>query len=349
METNDLKIQQLVGYPGLVVQKDKHSKLEKTLPKPTLHCVDPTALLGIEIEVENMKNNVFLDYYWKAKADHSLRNNGLEFTSIPLRGNQVEHALRYLNERMCQDNKPDFSARTSVHVHLNVRDMSWKQIKSLVLLYSLFEKHFFNIAGTRRENSIFCVPLNRSTQLKALPTLENGGYKWHKYNALNLGTILGDDDVPTYGTIEFRHLYGTNNVELLMNWVNNILLLRKASYLYKYDDLVDVIKNMNTSSEYTQVYLDVFKEYADLTAMTKYDFESSVSHIKLAYWANELLIAEPLLTGSFLFKDAPTNKAHLIKTYKTDLKWAKVTAVLDDGLDAFVNTIAKPNLATGGF
>ena len=296
------KLQHIYGYTNLNVQKAKHAAFEQTLSPATFQCKDPNALLGIEVEVENIREGIPLEYYWKIKADHSLRNHGVECVSIPLRGHQVEHALRYLKTQMCTFNKPDFSNRTSVHVHLNVRDMSWSQVKVLVILYALFERHFFNLAGTKREQSIFCVPLYKSNQLSTILHIQNGGTKWHKYNALNLGTILGDGDVGCYGTIEFRHLYGTDDLPTLMTWINNILLLRKASNEYKLEDLLEKVKTLNSTSEYVQLYEKIFQEYADLRSMSKKDFEYCVTHVKEVFWGYDLLRKEPYKAESSLGK-----------------------------------------------
>ena len=48
------------------------------------------------------------------------------------------------------------SPRTSVHIHANCRDFTWDQIKTIILLYSIFEHHFYNIAG-KIERTVFSV------------------------------------------------------------------------------------------------------------------------------------------------------------------------------------------------
>lgn len=279
----ELQIGKIYGYNSLSVHKARHAAYENQQPDPQDYIVSPTALIGIEVEVENITKYFVPEYYWTAKEDGSLRNHGVEYTSIPLRGHQVPHALTYLQKRMQDvDLKPDYSPRTSIHVHLNVRDMTWNQIKSLVLLYAIFERHFFNIAGTKREQSIFCVPLYKTNQLSSLNTLETSVVHWFKYSAINLATVLGGNDVPKYGTIEFRHLYGTGDKQIILNWINNIMKLREASRVYNYEELRNRIKTMNTSSEYTALYLDVFGEFANIRAMHKQDFEYCISQTKVA-------------------------------------------------------------------
>lgn len=282
-------ISKIVNYTNLSVDKRKHELYEQRMEyKPTIPILEENALVGLEIEAEQIRTFIPLEYYWSGKDDNSLRYYGREFVSIPLRMRQVENALKYLNTQL--DNfvpRFEFSPRCSVHVHLNVRDMTWDQIKTLILLYAIFERHFFHIAGTKRETSVFCVPIYKTQALKALWKLDTGGMKWHKYAAINPGTILGNDDVSRYGTLEFRHLYGTNHVETIIKWLNNIMCLRRACRNYTFKELCEKVKSLNTTSEYAGMYAQIFGEYANTRLMGKYDFEHCVSITKLALWGND--------------------------------------------------------------
>lgn len=286
-------LSKLYHYSPLYVLKAKHAEYEQKLEKQDV-MIDKRALLGIEIEVENVPKYFEPEFYWQSKEDHSLRNNGREFVSIPLRGAQVPYAIDYLKGMIDIYNPEyDFNPRTSVHVHLNVRDMTWGQVKTLVLLYAIFERHFFHLAGTKREESIFCVPLYKTNQLRDLPNIETNLGNWHKYNALNLCTLLGANGVGNYGTVEFRHLYGTLDKQILVDWINNILCLRNAATSISYEDVQERIKRMNSTSEYIVLYEAVFGQYADLRKMVKRDFESCVSYTKQALWGKDGLMKFP--------------------------------------------------------
>jgi hypothetical protein len=325
------------AYPTLSVNKAKHSLYEGQQSKDGHYtfCA-PTALVGIEIEVENVKQVEHLDYYWKMKDDGSLRNYGKEFTTIPLRATQIPYALEYLSKAL-QNNDLSFSPRTSVHVHLNVRDMAWDQIRVLTLLYAIFERHFFHLAGTKRESSIFCVPLYKTTQLSCLNWIEQNP-KWHKYNAINLATILGDGDVPRFGTIEFRHMYGTQDHDLLCPWIDNILKLRVASTKWKYADLLCRLEQMNTTSEYIALYQDVFGEYANLEKMNKHDFEHCITATKLTLITQHQHKAAAHGSAFYKFKVLPTTPpnnyigAATTTTMKTKLGGKKLAGILYDDI-----------------
>ncbi|MCI0550231.1 MAG: hypothetical protein L0287_04700, partial [Anaerolineae bacterium] len=130
-------------------------------------------LLGLEIEVENVilakyQEAVALTHYpiWNPKPDNSLRNNGMEFVSIPMKGTMVHKALHFLAHALGP--KIDFSSRTSVHVHMNVRDMTISQIAAIGVVYAAVERLLFKWVGKGREASIFCVPLYETHDLQGL-------------------------------------------------------------------------------------------------------------------------------------------------------------------------------------
>jgi hypothetical protein len=170
---------------------------------------------------------------------------------------------------------------------MNVRDFTPEQLQVFFLLYRLFEKHFFYIAGAKRESNIFCVPLYKTdpARLRSCELFTNMG-NWHKYYALNVGTVSGNADVSKYGTVEFRHLYGTLDRKILFDWINSILCLHKASKQYTVEELLTKIETLNTTSEYYHMYNTIFGNYTLNAHMTKYDFESCVSHVKIAEFGN---------------------------------------------------------------
>lgn len=317
-------IGKLYNYAPLAVRKAAHSAYEAGLTKQDC-MVDQRALVGIEVEIENCPEYFVLPYYWSTIEDNSLRNNGREYVSIPMRAYQVPYALDHLFHYVSSYNpKFDFSPRTSIHVHLNVRDLTWEQVKTLTLLYAIFEKHFFHIAGTKREESIFCVPLYKTAQLDHLMLLDHPiavAENWNKYNAINLQPIA------KYGTVEFRHLYGTDNKQVIINWINNILSLRKVCVKLSLDELLEKIKQLNTTSEYIALYSEIFGDLADLGKMQKYDFESCISYTKQSLWGIEGLKQYPTSFSSslanFLSGKKEQQKENPVKVYLDEIAVAE--------------------------
>ena len=284
-------LQDIVKYKAMTLRKNESNAFEKTYTlkeKPMEWCTTQ-GMVGIEIEVENITNSLHPLAYWDIKADGSLRNNGVELVSVPLQIKQVQLALEHVYNVLTANNKPDFSNRTSVHIHVNCRDLTQNQIYNFILLYALFEKHFYSLAGNKRMNSIFCVPLFRTNQLNVLDNVVYGlSSNWHKYCGINLLPLYHNQITQGYGTIEFRHLYGTSNQREILEWINDILCLRKYACEISKDDLLKNIKEMNTTSSYISLYSQVFAKGRKVLSNKK-DFEECVSNIKRELFGDEYL------------------------------------------------------------
>lgn len=187
---------------------------------PAISKFDPKEfLVGVELEIEAVKNpDACIGGNWKTECDidHSLRNNGREFKFWPDTFESTIAHFEYLHSKLKTGDDP-FSERTSVHVHVNCLNFDARQLRELVLMYALVEPLYLNFVGEKRTNSIFCVPLNFTT----LPD----SYKrdishliqvWHKYTAFNIMPLK------QFGTIEFRHLYGTGDVKIFRTWLSAI-------------------------------------------------------------------------------------------------------------------------------
>lgn len=284
-------LQDIVKYKAMTLRKNESNAFEKmnTLKEKPMEWCTTQGMVGIEIEVENITNSLHPLAYWDIKADGSLRNNGVELVSVPLQIKQVQLALEHVYNVLTANNKPDFSNRTSVHIHVNCRDLTQNQIYNFILLYALFEKHFYAFAGNKRMNSIFCVPLFRTNQLNVLDNVVYGlSPSWHKYCGINLLPLYQNQVTQGYGTIEFRHLYGTSNQREILEWINDIMCLRKYACEISKDDLLKNIKEMNTTSSYISLYSQVFAKGRKVLSNKK-DFEECVSNIKRELFGCEYL------------------------------------------------------------
>ena len=284
-------LQDIVKYKAMTLRKNESNAFEKmnTLKEKPMEWCTTQGMVGIEIEVENITNSLYPLAYWNVKTDGSLRNNGVELVSVPLQIKQVQLALEHAFNVLTAHNKPDFSNRTSIHIHVNCRDLTQNQIYNFILLYALFEKHFYSFAGNKRMNSIFCVPLFRTNQLNVLDNVVYGlSPNWHKYCGINLLPLYNNSITQGYGTIEFRHLYGTSNQREILEWINDIMCLRKYACEISKDDLLKNIKEMNTTSSYISLYSQVFAKGRKVLSNKK-DFEECVSNIKRELFGDEYI------------------------------------------------------------
>lgn len=234
---------------------------------PPLAC-EPSTLMGIEVEVENIimrEDERFKIVPWAVKRDGSLRNNGMEFISLPIRPEDLKLSLATLYAWFgAAKQNPDFSGRTSIHIHLEVNKLTVEEYQKLLLLYLTFEESLFEFARPgRRETNIFCTPLSRTRNetlgkvIRAKTIKEFlGAFKMatnsiQKYSAVNLSHLYH------YGTIEFRHLGGEADPVRVMKWANLLLRLFKATEM-DIEVLKERITALNTDSTYKTFSQQVF-------------------------------------------------------------------------------------------
>lgn len=174
-------------------------------------------LFGVECEIESIRAYTEIEGIL-IKEDNSLRNSGREFVwerpyslerSVSMFTQLHREGLRFVNP----DDK--FSERTSTHVHLNCRNLTPEQTKTLILLYAIYEEIFFAYVDPSRRDNIHCVALTETHLPMIYKELDFIRWvsAWHKYTALNLKRLVD------LGTVEFRHLEGTDSPEKLKNWL----------------------------------------------------------------------------------------------------------------------------------
>jgi len=213
---------------------------------------------GLELEIENCSNiieNGLNVKGWTSVTDGSLRNNGLEFiTAPPLKLENVSKAIAALFEAV-QPSEESYSDRTSVHVHCNMQGSTIDQLKSLCLLYLVTEKVFFDFVSRERFENVFCVPLmDFAAPFSIFKALQEGqvSRNWQKYTALNLLPLA------ELGTVEFRHMHGTANIEQINTWVQAIDCLKQATKKKAFEEWLSQVTTLNTTSEYGMFLLELF-------------------------------------------------------------------------------------------
>jgi len=264
-------LKKVVGYPRI--------KVLRGFPSST-PIVDDKCLLGIEIELEGV-NKGYIPNTWKIAEDGSLKDKGAEFISIPIPLGILEVELQRLISGI---KEYKITKRCSVHVHLNVQDLTEEELYKLIILYIIFEKSLFKISGEREDNN-FCIPLYSFPNIVSRYIYkEAGGKKWYKYSALNLSTILGDENegCSKYGTVEFRHHKGCLDRKKIMQWCNVIVSLKKASIDIPMSEVESLLLHMNTTSTYINLTERVFTMWRGCILECKTFKEDVESGITLA-------------------------------------------------------------------
>lgn len=263
----------------------KYDKLHKYEGLPgKIKVKHKDVIFGVEIEVEGVKKNQYPPTF-NNPEEHSLKVKGQEYTTIPI-------ALKYLEVELIRlfssIGDVSISSRCSVHVHINVRDLSLGQLKNFLLLYTIFEKLLYRISGDRW-NSIYCVPLysyhyHLQSAIANLSKNKLPANKWPKYHGLNLAPIWGQQgESSKLGTVEFRHMEGSTDVERIVDWCSIIASLKRAAQTMDNEEILAHIRTMNTTSGYVWLTREVFGRWSKKFFQVetyKEDIESCITKAK---------------------------------------------------------------------
>ena len=200
--------------------------------QPDINRPHPHTSVGIEVELEQMRWNFKENLKrWYVTKEGSIIN-GIEFVSDPVWGTAIRDALEELKEAL-EDHKPRVSFRTSTHIHMNVLDLDLDELIHLIYLYIMYEPALFRYHDRwRRADSIFCVPAYlsmdiREAYVKLIADLRRGKgrgtYLQSKYAALNINALQRQ------GSLEFRHMGGSIDIDEIDEWINILLQLKLAA------------------------------------------------------------------------------------------------------------------------
>jgi len=229
--------------------------------------------VGIEVELEfkgdlpepRLKSEKL--NYWNQERDGSLKG-GVEYVTVsPLVSSSVVKALVELNASLKEHKeKPILSERTSVHVHVDARDMSREQIGNFILLYLVFEKVLFQFCGADRAKNVFCLSamdsdgivaslakfFNAESNRHAVRSLQ----EYQRYSSLNLQSLT------KFGSIELRSHRGEYKTRPITNWVNILLSLKH--YVMQHEDIWGDLPNNISAIGPEKFMVNVFGKYAKL-------------------------------------------------------------------------------------
>jgi hypothetical protein len=207
-----------------------HSMPTDTVRAST-HLISDTRV-GIEVELEGFNSDQPKVRGWNTIPDGSLRDGGLEFVfNGPVGGVTAMSRLTALGEALepYQDTIK-CSERTSLHVHVDVRDLELDQVWSMLLLYGLVEPYLFTVCGEHRADNIYSLAWYKGecqlAPLSSLRRIQNyrhtgDGETFPKYATVNIGALN------TFGSLEFRGHEGTATIEQMVLWVNHLLALKE--------------------------------------------------------------------------------------------------------------------------
>lgn len=265
-------------YPSEEQREFFAAKVPTKAPFPLIKDIN----CGWELEVEGISaENVTLAYnkypliYCTHTEDGSLKDYGKEYIAKgPLMNEHLENSLielNYINSLL--KNGFNFTHRCSFHVHLNVADLPLSQVDAITTLYMLAEPLFMSYCENHRRGSSYCIPLNALQMTKK--ELQAVFHKETKYWAMSFNRITD------LGTLEFRALHGTVNLELLFTWVSIIQSLKVAAKQFN-QKISKILNEIATPEEAVHFLMYIFPLQSvqnKLTGLTR-EIEDSLFNTK---------------------------------------------------------------------
>lgn len=204
---------------------------------------------------------------WKIVEDHSLRNFGYEYIlTKPLSLANTWKALKEWDDKVKEQKIVFLQDRhsTSVHVHVNFQDETFKTLGNYVTLFTLFEEVLVQFCGKERRSNFFCMTTKYAEGLtkqfqsffEKIEKADQGAFinlnpDLSKYSSLNI--------VPLYrqGSIEVRTMRGVTDVATIYKWVGMLNSLLE----FARRDLtpIDIINSWR--QEGMLLFCDIFELY----------------------------------------------------------------------------------------
>ena len=207
---------------------------------------------------------------WRVERDGSLRGDDTaEYVTVaPMSREGIKNALDVLDAFYVKNQSVvNESIRAGVHVHLNVQHKTPLELMTFITTYYIMENYFVHWCGKGRIGNHFCLRAEDAEYLVNQFLKVGQTRDWRhlnteeiRYSALNLLSLF------KYGSVEFRTMQGTRDLNKIMTWVDMIDQLDKASAQFKNPvDVIHALSDMNGPERFAREIMgDLFKEFESL-------------------------------------------------------------------------------------
>lgn len=206
---------------------------------------------GVEIEVEGTHLPTTLPpNQWRIDQDGSLKGEAYEYVMTkPGPMQHVDTCLATLEAAYIMNGtKVHDTIRAGVHVHVNVQQLTLKQVFTFMTAYYLLEDLLVQWCGENRVGNYFCLrsrdaefilfQLMQAVETRKLKHLNNDILR---YSSLNVCSLF------KYGSLEFRAMRGTSQLKEISQWVRILNDIKVSSQ--KFDDPAEILRSMSGEGE----------------------------------------------------------------------------------------------------
>ncbi len=237
--------------------------------KLTVPPVDGTYGVEIEAEGKNLANPN--PNTWRCENDGSLQSGhqAIEYVMpVPRDLKGVRKSLDELQKCYAAAGTQVIETDTSgVHVHINVQEYTPKELFTLITTYLVMEELLITYCGPSREGNHFCLRIKdaefilhefvRAAQERKFGHLKNENIRYASLNPCSLFK---------YGSLEFRAMRGTGNLDAIYEWVEILDRVKQAALNFKSPNEVIMSMSLNGEDNFIRAVLgDKAKLFLDVS------------------------------------------------------------------------------------
>jgi len=241
----------------------KRMKLDDTLTRhiPIANAASVTDVFGIEVELEGkniMSPEERVKILWAQHNDGSLRkivpgSQAVEYVSrSPYNLKNTEKAIQLLFGYLTGPGVEVFdSYRTSIHVHVNYSQESFRTIYNSMVLSVILDELLVSQNGEHRVGNNFCFRAKDAMgQIVELVNSISQGSDFfgiqqnNRYSSINFASLL------KFGSIEYRSLECTLHEGRLMHWIGTLQQIKERARTFQNPTAIIQQFSMMDSTEF---------------------------------------------------------------------------------------------------
>lgn len=232
--------------------------------------INSDAEIGVEVEVES-NTRLSSCTGWRLVGDGSLRGDysGEYVFQGPVDESTAIERVKDLQKVFLKSEVYE-TYRAGVHLHVNVRDLTPKQLMVFIAFCYVFEEALVDWCGTTRSGNHFCLRMvDAEGPLEYVCQWYKNNYKMDyldtdaiRYAATNLNPIV------KYGSIELRSLPTTVTLDNIIPWMQVYLHIKKKSL--EYENPAFIMENFSGAGaeafakEFLEEHFDMIKGQNEL-------------------------------------------------------------------------------------
>lgn len=203
----------------------------------------PSGDFGIETEIEGEALPEGDTTYWLGKPEGSLRGGFEYFNRQPVAIKALPQALEEYSGIIRNIKKPSPSIRCSTHIHVNVGNLTLREVYNVLGFYFLVEELLVRTQGPLRMGNLFCLRMSDAEgtsdgiqeSIRTQMFFSYFNQNAYKYGAVNLAAVT------KFGSLEFRFFRPLLDTNKLSGWCHILYNMVHGAKIVPLQKMLDIL------------------------------------------------------------------------------------------------------------